>query len=73
MSDRRRERCDTSSGSGHGQAVADSGTYSEVQRAYHALLEHSLHCANYRSSEGRCEPADGRYRAWRRAGGPHGH
>lgn len=70
MSSVRWEWQDSGSSPGHLQAVADDGTFSAVQAAYRALLDHGVSCRACREPEKRCEVADGLYRAWRDAGGP---
>ncbi|WP_406476044.1 hypothetical protein [Streptomyces sp. NBC_01615] len=66
MSGIRREWRDSGS-AGHMQLVAKSGTYSRMQTAYRAFLNHSTGCEGCGRGERRCATADELWKAYRAA------
>ncbi|MFF4347838.1 hypothetical protein [Streptomyces sp. NPDC001530] len=67
MSGTRWEWRDSGSASGHMQRVADSGTYSRMQTAYRAYINHATGCDGCGYGERRCSTADQLWRAYRAA------
>lgn len=67
MSGVRREWRGFGSGPGHMQAVADSGTYSRMQTAYRAYINHSTACDACGHGETKCAAADQLWRAYKAA------
>ena len=63
----RREWRDSGSGHGHMQMVADSGTYSRMQTAYRAYINHATACDGCGHGERRCAEADELWRTYRAA------
>lgn len=67
MSGVRREWRESGSASGHMQMVADSGTFSRIQTAYRAYIDHATTCDGCGHGERRCSTADQLWRAYRAA------
>ncbi|MFI6495245.1 hypothetical protein [Streptomyces sp. NPDC050564] len=67
MSGTRWQWHDSGSASGHMQRVAASGTYSRMQTAYRAYIDHSTQCEECGHGRVRCKKADELWAAYRAA------